>query len=263
MATPFIIQQDWPAYTPEQHETWTELYRRRMLQLEEYACIEFLEGMDKLCIKLDHMPNFADINALLTPRTDWQITAVNGFMPADAFFEMMAARQFPTITKIRPSDSLDYSPEPDIFHDVFGHVPMHALRVFADFVQQYGEVSAGLTGSPEMLEQIGRLFWYTVEFGVIRQGGKNKFYGSGLISSNGEATNAIRNNVSILDFDLDTVLDTPVKVDEFNHVLYAIVSFDQIYEAMEELRRRNLSSGLPGVPSDACSSHPTAFAIRR
>jgi phenylalanine-4-hydroxylase len=154
-------------------------------------------------------------------------------MPGEAFFEMLAARQFPTTTWIRSRDSLEYTPEPDIFHDVFGHVPMHAHPVFADFLQQYGELCARLTNA-ETLERIGRLFWYTVEFGVIRQQGKIKLYGSGLISSNGESTHVIDGKTEIRDFDLDTVLNTTVKVDEFNPVLYAIESFDQIYEAMQQ-----------------------------
>jgi phenylalanine-4-hydroxylase len=233
LAASFLIQQDWSAYTPEQHAIWTDLCSRRMLQLEEHACAEYLEGMGKLRIQLDQMPDFARINSLLTPRTGWQLTAVSGFMPGEAFFEMLAARQFPTTTWIRNRDSLEYTPEPDIFHDVFGHVPMHAHPVFADFLQQYGEVCAGLTGSPEKLERIGRLFWYTVEFGVIRQNGKIKLYGSGLISSNGESTNVIEQKPEIRDFELETVLNTTVKVDEFNPVLYAVESFDQIYEAMK------------------------------
>jgi phenylalanine-4-hydroxylase len=233
LAASFLIQQDWPAYTREQHEIWTELCARRMTQLHDHACAEYLDGMQAINLQLNQMPDFRRINKLLTPRTGWQLTAVSGFMPGEAFFEMLAARQFPTTTWIRNRDSLEYTPEPDIFHDVFGHVPMHAHPVFADFLQQYGELCARLTNK-ETLERIGRLFWYTVEFGVIRQQGKIKLYGSGLISSNGESTHVIDGKTEIRDFDLDTVLNTTVKVDEFNPILYAIESFDQIYEAMQE-----------------------------
>ena len=112
---------------------------------------------------------------------------MSGFLPPDAFFEMLAARQFPTTTWLRNRDSLEYTPEPDIFHDVFGHVPMHAHPVFADFLQQYGKVCAALRADKDKLERMGRLFWFTVEFGVIRQNGEIKLYGSGLISSHGES----------------------------------------------------------------------------
>jgi phenylalanine-4-hydroxylase len=233
LAASFLIQQDWPAYGADQHEIWTELCARRMTQLHDHACAEYLDGMQAINLQLNQMPDFRRINKLLTPRTGWQLTAVSGFMPGEAFFEMLAARQFPTTTWIRNRDSLEYTPEPDIFHDVFGHVPMHAHPVFADFLQQYGELCARLTNK-ETLERIGRLFWYTVEFGVIRQQGKIKLYGSGLISSNGESTHVIEGKTEIRDFDLDTVLNTTVKVDEFNPILYAIESFDQIYEAMQQ-----------------------------
>lgn len=233
LAASFLIEQDWDACAPESHEIWAELCRRRMAQLQEYACAEYLEGMQVLDIRLDQMPDFRRINTRLTPRTGWQLTAVSGFMPAPAFFQMLAARQYPTTTWIRSRTSLDYTTEPDIFHDVFGHVPMHAHRVFADFLQQYGALCSRLTNR-ETLERIGRLFWYTVEFGIIRQQGKIKLYGSGLISSNGESTNVINGVPEVREFNLDTILNTTVKVDEFNPILYAIESFEQIYEAMKE-----------------------------
>jgi phenylalanine-4-hydroxylase len=166
---------------------------------------------------------------------------VSGFLPAGAFFEMLAARMFPTTTWIRSRDSLEYTPEPDIFHDVFGHVPMHAHPVFADFLQHYGKVCAALTDQND-LERMGRLFWFTVEFGVIRQEGEIKVYGSGLISSHGECTHVVRRQQGggpeIRDFDLAKVLDTIVDVAKMQPVLYAIESFDQIYEATKEAESR-------------------------
>ena len=154
---------------------------------------------------------------------------------------MLAARQFPTTTWLRSRESLEYTPEPDIFHDVFGHVPMHAHRVFADFLQKYGQVCATVDDEPT-LELLGRIFWYTVEFGVIRQDGRVKVYGSGLISSHGECTHVIGGGCAIRDFNLDEVLATQVKVDQMHTLLFAIESFDQIYEAMGEAERR-LSNG--------------------
>jgi phenylalanine-4-hydroxylase len=162
---------------------------------------------------------------------------VSGFLPAGAFFEMLAARKFPTTVWLRSRDSLDYIPEPDIFHDVFGHVPMHSHPVFADFLQHYGSVCAQIEDHL-VLERLGRLFWYTVEFGIMRCGGKIKVYGSGVISSHGECTNVIEGGCRVKAFDLDTVLDTPVKVDELQRVLFAIESFEQIYEAMREAEER-------------------------
>jgi len=236
-AAPYLIQQDYAAYTLEQHAVWAELVSRRMPQLQEHAAQEYLEGYEYIGLKHDQLPNLSEISSRLEPRTGWNTTPVSGFMPGPAFFEMLAARKFPTTTWLRSRESLEYTPEPDIFHDVFGHVPMHAHPVFADFLQHYGQLCAAQTDEA-MLERIGRIFWYTVEFGLIRQGGKIKVYGSGLISSNGECTNVINGGCAIRDFDIDEVLRTPVKVDEMHKLLFAIDSFEQIYEALRVTEER-------------------------
>src|SRR5271165_1370789 len=237
VAEPFLIQQDWAAYTPEQHSVWAELVRRRMPQLAEHACQEYLDGFHQIGLREDTIPDLAEVNRRLGPRTRWNATPVSGFLPPDAFFEMLAARQFPTTTWLRSRDSLEYTPEPDIFHDVFGHVPMHAHPVFADFLQHYGVVCAALTDK-EALEKMGRLFWFTVEFGVIRQKGSYRLYGSGLISSQGESTYVIEGGPEIRDFDVDQVLNQQFSTSEMQPVLYAVDSFDQIYEATREAEKR-------------------------
>lgn len=234
---PFLVQQDYSSYTEEQHAVWAELVARRMPQLASHAAEEYLEGFACLGFRSDRLPNLAEISQRLQLRTGWGTVPVSGFMPGPAFFEMLAARQFPTTTWLRQRDSLEYTPEPDIFHDVFGHVPMHAHRVFADFLAQYGQLCAGVA-SEATLERIGRLFWYTVEFGLIRQRGRIKLYGSGLISSNGESTNVLEGRCEVRDFELDAVLDTPVQVDQMNPVLFAIESFEQLYEALQQVQER-------------------------
>ena len=244
-AAPYLIEQKYDEYTPEQHAVWEELVRRRRPHIEDFACREYLEGYEIIGLEPDRLPNLAAISARLKPRTGWSATPVSGFLPSDAFFEMLAARMFPTTTKPRSRDSLEYTPEPDIFHDVFGHVPMHSHRVFADFLQHYGSVCAGIRDK-EILERLGRLFWYTVEFGLIRQDGHLKMYGSGIISSHGECNNVFEGGCEVRDFNLDRVLDTPVKVDSIHHLLFAIDSFDQIYDAMQEAERRVLAGSLAG-----------------
>jgi phenylalanine-4-hydroxylase len=236
-STPYLIQQQYEEYTPEEHAIWAELVRRRRPQIEAAACREYLEGYSIIGLEDDRLPNLRNISARLKPRTGWSATPVSGFLPGDAFFEMLAARMFPTTIRIRSRDSLDYTPEPDIFHDVFGHVPMHAHCVFADFLQHYGAVCAALK-DPKLLERIGRLFWYTVEFGLIRQGGEVKVYGSGVISSQGECTNVLNGGCKIVDFRLEDVLATPVIVDHIHTKLFAIESFDQIYEAMHQAEKQ-------------------------
>ncbi len=242
-AAPYIIQQDYAAYTEEQHSVWAELVGRAMPELEKHAAREYLEGFEIIGLQRDRLPNLEAVSARLAPRTGWNSTPVSGFLPAPAFFEMLAARRFPTTTWLRSRDSLEYTPEPDIFHDVFGHVPMHAHKVFADFLEHYGRVCAGISDSG-MLEKLGRLFWYTVEFGTIHQDGEIKVYGSGLISSHGECMNVMGGHCAIHDFTLDEVLDTPVKVDELHKLLFAVSSFDEIYDAMHEAERQALEGRL-------------------
>src|ERR1700741_3234466 len=190
VAAPYLIEQDYSTYTSEQHAVWAELVGRVLPELEKHASRAYLDGFQIIGLQTDRLPRLESISARLEPRTGWNSTPVSGFLPAPAFFEMLAARRFPTTTWLRSRDSLEYTPEPDIFHDVFGHVPMHAHPVFADFLQEYGRVCAGLK-SKDKLERMGRLFWFTVEFGVIRQNGEIKLYGSGLISSHGESTYVI------------------------------------------------------------------------
>jgi phenylalanine-4-hydroxylase len=242
-AAPYIIQQDYAAYSEEQHAVWSELVGRVLPELEKHAAREYLEGFEIIGLQPDRLPNLASISRRLAPRTGWSSTPVSGFLPAPAFFEMLAARNFPTTTWLRSRDSLEYTPEPDIFHDVFGHVPMHSHKIFADFLEHYGRVCASIN-DPAVLEKLGRLFWYTVEFGVILQRGEIKVYGSGLISSHGECKNVIDGGCAIHRFSLDEVLGTKVKVDELHKLLFAVSSFDQIYEAMYEAERRALNGTL-------------------
>lgn len=230
VAASYLIEQHWDEYTPEQHAIWAELVTRRLPQLRQHACREYLDGFEQIGLREDRLPSLADVSARLAPRTGWQSTPVSGFLPADAFFEMLAARMFPTTTWLRARESMEYTPEPDIFHDVFGHVPMHAHPVFANFLESYGKICAALS-DPEALERMGRLFWFTVEFGLIRQDGEIKVYGSGLISSHGECTRVLEGGCEVRDFNLDAVLNQKFETNEMQPVLYAVESFDQIYDA--------------------------------
>ena len=231
IAAPYVIEQDWNAYTSEQHAVWQELVGRRMPQLVEHACAEYLDGFHQIGLRADKLPDLAAVSSRLGPRTGWSSTPVSGFLPADAFFEMLSARMFPTTTWLRARESMDYTPEPDIFHDVFGHVPMHAHPVFADFLEHYGKVCAAVIDRPQALERLGRLFWFTVEFGLIRQRGEVKVYGSGLISSHGECTRVLAGGCEIKDFDLEAVMNQAMQTSEMQPVLYAVESFEEIYEA--------------------------------
>ena len=242
LAAPYVIEQDWAFYTPEQHAVWKELVDRRMPQLRQHACAEYLDGFAQIGLQPDRLPDLKAVSARLVPRTGWSSTPVSGFLPADAFFEMLAARRFPTTTWLRARQSMDYTPEPDIFHDVFGHVPMHAHPVFANFLEHYGKVCASVidrpNGGQEALERLGRLFWFTVEFGLIREKGEIKVYGSGLISSHGECSRVLAGGCEVRDFDVDAVMGQAMQTSEMQPVLYAVESFEQIYEAAKAAENR-------------------------
>ena len=187
---PKPVVQDWNAYTAEDHEVWQILYAKRMRELESTASDVFLAGAEIIGLSPEHIPNLAEVNRRLRRRTGWSAVPVGGFLPAREFFESLAQRKFPTTITIRAKDKIDYVPEPDIFHDVFGHVPLHSDPAFAGFLQKCGEVAARASTEVEV-EMMTRLFWFTVEFGLVREGGQTKIYGSGLISSAGDAANAV------------------------------------------------------------------------
>ncbi|MFG0326662.1 MAG: phenylalanine 4-monooxygenase [Phycisphaerales bacterium JB037] len=237
----FYVQQNWDRYTDENHEVWATLSRRRLESLEAQASEVFLNGVRLLGFDREFVPRLEDVNAKLHPLTGWQSKAVPGYLPAKAFFACLAKREFPTTITIRPKELLEYLPEPDIFHDVFGHVPLHADPVFAEFLQTYGKAALH-TNSPHHIERLARLFWFTVEFGLIREHGKVRLYGSGLISSLGESFHALESrDVDRRPFDLDLVCETPFQIDHYQPILYVLESFEQLRDGMNRYAERVLN----------------------
>jgi phenylalanine-4-hydroxylase len=233
LAAPFV-HQEWEAYSEEQHRVWETLYARRMPALQETASRVFLEGAEAIGLDQHRLPALANLNRRLVARTGWSAVPVDGFLPAGEFFGCLSKRMFPTTVTIRAADRLDYVPEPDIFHDVFGHVPLHADPVFADFLQRFGELAAS-AATPEETERMARLFWFTVEFGLIREAGQVKVYGSGLISSHADAANALGTGCERRPFVLDAVLEQSFRIDELQPVLFVVDDFAQLFEAVERL----------------------------
>ena len=235
-----FIDQDYARYTPENHAVWKLLYDRRIAELKAQASQVYLDGLRTLAIYADRVPQLSDINARLGPVTGWTSRAVPGYIPADDFFACLARRDFPTTISVRPREQLDYLPEPDIFHDVFGHVPMHANKIFGDFLQAYGAAALDCGGEPRLTE-LQRLFWFTVEFGLIREAGALKLYGSGLISSPGEGKHCLESpEVERVDFDLERVIAQDFEIDHYQPILFVIDSYQQLYEALNEYRQRYL-----------------------
>jgi phenylalanine-4-hydroxylase len=236
---PDFITQDFDAYDAEAHDVWSILYARRMATLEETASQVFLDGIKRIGLDQHRAPDLRVVNARLDASTGWNAVGVGGFIPAAQFFRCLERRRFPTTLGVRPRAQLDYLPEPDIFHDVFGHVPLHADPVFADFLQQFGALAAGAR-TEEETEQMARLFWFTVEFGLVQERGATRIYGSGLISSHGDAANALGPNCERRPFELDAVLGQSFEIDHVQPVLFVVDSFDQLFEAVETLRRRRV-----------------------
>ena len=172
-AAPYIIQQDYSAYTDEQHAVWAELVGRVLPELEKHAARAYLDGFEIIGLQEDCLPDSLRSARALSPEQAGTRPRSADFCRRQPFLRCWRARRFPTTTWLRGRESLEYTPEPDIFHDVFGHVPMHAHRVFADFLEHYGRVCASIEDAA-VLEKLGRLFWYTVEFGVIREGTRSR-----------------------------------------------------------------------------------------
>lgn len=231
------IQQRWSDYTPEQHDVWRILYERRMTQLEQNGSRVFLDGAQVIGLRNDAVPDLANVNAQLGALTGWEAVPVAGFLPAREFFGALARRKFPTTITIRPREQLDYLPEPDIFHDVFGHVPLHSNPAFADFLQHYGKVAAAARTELDVV-RMTRLFWFTVEFGLVQEGGRTKVYGSGLISSHGDAANALGPTCDRRPFSLDAVFEQDFEIDRLQDMLFVVDSFDQLFDAVREAENR-------------------------
>jgi phenylalanine-4-hydroxylase len=240
-ATRLYIEQRYEGYSAENQEAWRVLFDRQMAFLADNASQTYLSGARIINLNRERIPDLKDINSRLLPLTGWQSKAVPGYIPAKGFFACLSRREFPTTIVIRPKESLDYLPEPDIFHDIFGHVPLHADPIFADFLQTYGQ-AALLTDDPYHTERLARLFWFTVEFGLVREDGRVKLYGSGLISSPGESKHALTSlEVDRRPFDFDRVCDTAFEIDHYQPILYVLESFEQLRDAMTRYAEMLLS----------------------
>ena len=224
----WTIPQNWQAYTAEEHATWDRLYARQAKLLPGRASNAYLKGLDALRLSESGIPNFEELSERLMKLTGWQVVAVPGLVPDDVFFDHMANRRFVAGNFIRRPDQLDYIQEPDVFHDVFGHVPMLADPVFADYLEAYGR---GGNRALELgaLKQLGRLYWYTVEFGLVREDGDLRIYGAGIVSSFAESVFALESaSPNRIGFDLKRVMRTDYRIDDFQQNYFVIPSFDEL-----------------------------------
>lgn len=230
----WTIDQNWDQFTADEHAIWDTLFARQAEMLPGRASDSFLRGLDLLRLERPGIPNFAELNQRLMAATGWQVVAVPGLVPDDVFFDHLANRRFVSGNFIRRADQLDYLQEPDVFHDVFGHVPMLADPVFADYMQAYGQ--GGLRSlNFGALHKLARLYWYTVEFGLIREGGKLKIYGAGIVSSRGESLFALDDDSpNRVGFDLERIMRTEYRIDDYQQTYFVIDSLEQLLRTTVE-----------------------------
>lgn len=229
-AADWTISQDWDAFTAGEHAMWDRLFARQSEMLPGRASEAFLRGIDVLKLEKPGIPDYRELNARLMAATGWQVVAVPGLVPDEVFFDHLANRRFPAGNFIRTPEQLDYLQEPDVFHDVFGHVPMLADPVFADYMVAYGE--GGLRSLKfDALKQLARLYWYTVEFGLIREAGGLRIYGAGIVSSYAESVFALDSeSPNRIGFDLARVMRTDYRIDDFQQNYFVIDSLDQLLD---------------------------------
>lgn len=229
----WTIDQDWENYTAAEHAVWRTLYERQASLLPGRACDEYLAGMEALPIGADQIPDFRRLSDILMRRTGWQLVAVPGLVPPEVFFDHLANRRFPAGQFIRRPDQLDYIEEPDVFHDVFGHVPMLMHPVLADYLQAYGKggLRAQRLGA---LEQLSRVYWFTVEFGLVAQRQGLRIYGAGIVSSFAETRFALEDkSPNRLTFYLPRVMRTRYRIDDFQETYFVLNSLDDLLHLAE------------------------------
>ncbi len=267
------ITQAYELYSEENQEAWRKLYRRIQPRWERYANPHFLHGVEALHLPSGHIPHLSEINQRLQPLTGFQARPVSGYVPGFVFFDCLRRREFPTTITIRPSDRMDYLPEPDIFHDVAGHVPMHTEKAFADTLVRFGdcahtavEIVSAIRDEEEqarrltnIIKAMSRFFWFTVEFGLMRGPRGICAYGSGLLSSYGELQHAIESDeVQRYPVQMEWLINQGAEIDHYQPLLFIVESFDHLFELVDRLERwmregklNNVAPGLPEInPAD-------------
>ena len=254
----YTCEQNWAAYTATDHDTYHRLYQRQSAQLPGLASQAFIDALPLLGAK-ERIPRFEEVNERLYKATRWEIVTVPGLIPEVPFFQLLANRKFPVTDWIRKPEEFDYVVEPDVFHDLFGHVPLLFNPVFADYVQRYGEggLKAERLGACEMLS---RLYWYTIEFGLIREAGGLRAYGAGILSSAGELPYSVRSPEPLrLPLELLRTMRTRYKIDTYQQTYFVIDSFQQLFDLTAQ-DFAPLYEQLRGLPEFTADGRPASEA---
>ena len=261
------IDQPYQLYSEDNHAAWKSLFGRMRPQWDKFANEHFMRGIESLCLDPNRVPKLDDVNQFLNPLTGFKAKAVSGYVPAYLFFDCLSNREFPTTITIRRHDKLDYLPEPDIFHDIAGHVPMHTDKAFADTLVRFGELAklAVEIGSEikdeheklhrlnSIIKSLARFFWFTIEFGLMKGKDGMKVYGSGLLSSFGEIQYSIESPlVQRYPLQLEWVINQYFEIDHYQPLLFWVESFDHLFSLVTELEQwmkdGKLNNVSPGEP---------------
>jgi phenylalanine-4-hydroxylase len=233
----FNMQQDYSAYKAEDHQVWQLLFDRQMVILPDLASKAYLDGIKAIGFSREYIPNFAETNKHLMGITGWSIEVVSGLIPNKEFFELLLAKRFPASTWLRKLAQLDYLEEPDMFHDTFGHIPMLTNHDFCNFLNGLSKIALRFLDSELGVEMIARLYWYTVEFGLIQDSDGLRIYGAGIISSSSESVYSLSDKPQKAPFDVQTIVHTPYIKDKFQEKYFVITSYREIYESLPVLER--------------------------
>jgi phenylalanine-4-hydroxylase len=229
--------QEYDKYVAEDHEVWSILYSRMMEILPRYSSQAYLEGIQDVGLAGDRIPNFDECNAKLSVKTGWNIYVVPGLIDNKPFFEHLSNREFPSSTWLRKKSQLEYLEEPDMFHDIFGHVPLLANLHFANFLSELAGIALENIENEWAVEILSRLYWYTVEFGLIKEGNGLKVYGAGILSSSGETQYSIDSDIPVrMPYDVKKIFQTPYIKDKFQEQYFVIDSYEQLYKSLPEIK---------------------------
>lgn len=228
-------EQIYANYTAEDFSVWKTLYNRQMDILSHEVSKEFIMALDDIHFADEKIPDFIEVNERLKNTTGWKIEVVPNLCPEQKFFECLAEQTFTSTCWLRTMDQLDYLEEPDMFHDVFGHMPLLTNTNYANFFTDFGRIALKYIDNPIAIQLLSRVYWYTIEFGLIEEENSVKIYGAGIISSNGETKHAIEKNTTKINFDIETLLNTPYRTDVIQDKYFVIKSFEHLYSSIAEI----------------------------
>lgn len=228
-------EQVYTNYTEEDFEVWNILFDRQMKNLENHVSLDFLEALEKVRFRPDRIPDFTEVNAILGKETGWGLHTVPNISEQPEFFKLLSQKRFTATCWLRTKEQLDYLEEPDMFHDVFAHTPLLSNQAYCDFFKSMGDLAMRHIHNPAVVEKLGRLYWFTIEFGMIYENRNMKAYGAGIISSAGETKNALGHSVKKFDFNIAKLFDTNFRTDILQDKYFVIDSFDQLLAAVPQI----------------------------